>query len=185
MTCIIAFRDYNDNVWLAGDKMSSNGMSHQLVKDPKAFQVGDFYFGYTDSFYMGQLLKYTFVPPERPEGITDEQYLFVNVRLALTDLFDQNEFGIRDRGTLECPEPSFGEFIMVYKGRIFLVQANMSFLEYDVATCGSGYQVAQGALTALVESTILSAPEMLTKTMDIVSRTCVGVSKELDIIQCS
>lgn len=185
MTCIIAFRDYNDNVWLAGDKMSSNGISHQLVKDHKVFRVGDFYFGYTDSFYMGQLLKYSFVPPERPEGITDDQYLFVNVRLALTDLFDQNEFGIKDRGTLECPDLSFGVFIMVYKDRIFLVQQDMSFLEYDVATCGSGAQVAQGALTALIESTILSASEMLTKTMSIVSRNCVGVSKELDIIRCS
>ena len=165
--------------------MASNGISHYLVKDPKVFQVGDFYFGFTDSFYMGQLLKYSFVPPERQEGISDSQYLFQDVRVALTNLFDQNEFGIKDRGTLDCPDLVFGEFLMVYKERIFLVQANMSFLEYDITTCGSGAQVAQGVLLALMENTDLSMEETLTKTMDIVNRNCVGVSKELDIIQCS
>ena len=185
MTCIIAVRDKKNKVWLAGDKMASNGISHYLVKDPKVFQVGDFYFGFTDSFYMGQLLKYSFVPPERQEGISDSQYLFQDVRVALTNLFDQNEFGIKDRGTLDCPDLVFGEFLMVYKERIFLVQANMSFLEYDITTCGSGAQVAQGVLLALMENTDLSMEETLTKTMDIVGRNCVGVSKELDIIQCS
>ena len=185
MTCIIALRDKENKVWLAGDKMASNSFSHSLVKDPKVFKVGDFYFGFTDSFYMGQLLKYSFVPPEKQEGISDSQYLFQDVRVALTNLFDQNEFGIKDRGTLECPDLVFGEFLMVYKGSIFLVQANMSFLEYDMATCGSGAQVAQGVLTALMENTDLSTEELLTKTMDIVSRNCVGVSKELDIILCS
>lgn len=165
--------------------MASNSFSHSLVKDPKVFRVGDFYFGFTDSFYMGQLLKYSFVPPERQEGAQDSKYLFQDVRVALTNLFDQNEFGIKDRGTLECPDLVFGEFLMVYKDSIFLVQANMSFLEYDMATCGSGAQVAQGVLTALMENTDLSTEDLLTKTMDIVSRNCVGVSKELDIIQCS
>ena len=184
MTCIIALRDKENKVWLAGDKMASNSFSHSLVKDPKVFKVGDFYFGFTDSFYMGQLLKYSFVLPERQEGASDSQYLFQDVRVALTNLFDQNEFGIKDRGTLECPDLVFGEFLMVYKDSIFLVQANMSFLEYDMATCGSGAQVAQGVLTALMENTDLSTENLLTKTMDIVSRNCVGVSKELDIIQC-
>ena len=88
MTCIIAVRDKKNKVWLAGDKMASNGVSHYLVKDPKVFQVGDFYFGFTDSFYMGQLLKYSFVPPERQEGISDSQYLFQDVRVANNQLDD-------------------------------------------------------------------------------------------------
>lgn len=184
MTCIIAVRDTQNNVWLAGDKMSSDSYTHQIVKDPKIFKVGNLYIGYTTSFYMGQLLKYSFDPPEQPEDMSDDQYIYQVLRIALIQLFDDNDFGRKDRGSIECPEPSFGEFILVFKNRIFLVQDNMSFLEVDSAYAGSGFQVAQGAVAALMAHTDLSMQGILTTTMEIVNKNCVGVSKELDIIQC-
>lgn len=184
MTCIIAITDKTGCVWLAGDKLGSNGHTKQIVKDPKVFKVGDFYFGYTSSFYMGQLLKYSFVPPVRTMHVDDNEYIFRDVRYSLKALFDKNSFGVTQLGTPTTNEPDFGTFIMVYKNRVFVVQNNLSLLEYDNTSVGCGEELAKGCIDALQENTELSPEQILTKTMDIVSRYSCGVSRELDIIKC-
>ena len=57
LTCIIAITDKTGTVWLAGDKLGSNWHTKQIVKDQKVFKIGDFYFRYTSSFYIGATVK--------------------------------------------------------------------------------------------------------------------------------
>lgn len=134
MTAIVAFK-HNGKVFLAGDRMGSNGYTKQVISAPKIFSVGeDLHFGYTHSFYMGQLLQHMFVPPAKDHRDTDDRHLFTKIVPALKQMFDENKFGKEKNN--EDKEPDYGNFIMVYKNRIFMFQSNSSILEYEY--CGAG-----------------------------------------------
>lgn len=181
MTCIITMKDKNNKVWIAGDKLGSNGYNKNLYKDPKVFKVGPFHFGYTTSFYMGQLLKYHWVQPTRNMHIEDDEYIFRDVMNSLKSLFDKNHFGKikADR------EPDFGDFLMVYKNRIFKVQYNMSMLEVDDFACvGCGAETAYGVVDALIKHTEYEPEKLLKETMKTVSKFICGVSAECDVLLC-
>lgn len=184
MTCIIAIKDENGDVWLGGDKMGSNGNTRRIYKDPKVFQVGNFAFGYTSSFYMGQLLKYHWTQPVRTIHQTDDdEYIFKDVMFSLKNLFVKNKFGIEQDPNYH--EGQFGNFLMIYKGRIFEVQGNMSILEVDsFNSVGCGEQVAKGAVSALLLNTNLNCHDIIKESMFIVSQHSCGVSTECDIIKC-
>ena len=93
MTAIVAFKR-NGKVFLAGDRMGSNGYTKQVVSAPKIFSVGeDLHFGYTHSFYMGQLLQHMFIPPTKDHRDTDDRHLFTKIVPALKKMFDENDFG--------------------------------------------------------------------------------------------
>lgn len=182
MTCIIALRDKETGVvYLGGDKLGSNGYTKTMCKDPKVFKVGPFYFGYTTSFYMGQILKYRWQQPCRTMHHEDDEYIFKDVVDSLKSCFVKNDFGKKQEDT----EPVFGSFIMVYKGRIFEVQPNMSLLEVENAiSVGCGKDIAHGSITALWQNTNYNSEQIIEETMYIVSQFSCGVSEECDIIKC-
>ena len=182
MTCIIALRDKETGVvYLGGDKLGSNGYTKSVYKDPKVFKVGPFYFGYTTSFYMGQLLKYKWTQPCKSMHQEEDEYIFREVVSSFKSLFVDNDFGKKHDGR----EPDFGSFIMVYKGRIFQIQDNMSLLEVeDFTAVGCGEQFAAGSITALSENTNYNVEQTIKETMKIVSQFSCGVSEQCDIIQC-
>lgn len=148
MTCIIALKT-NNKVYIGGDRMASNSYSHSFTVNKKIFKNGDFYFGYTSSFYMGQLLMYSWSPPARLTEESDNHYIFVTTRNSLVDLFSTNQYGKEQDKDKE--EPSYGTFIFVYKNRIFHFQSNTSILEYEkFCSVGCGSDAATGALIALL-----------------------------------
>lgn len=183
MTCIIAYKEPSSGkVWLGGDKLGSDGYTKIIVKDPKVFQNGEFYFGYTTSFYMGQILKYHWTRPTRSmHQDSDNEYIYKDVMNSLKKVFKDNEFG----KSKDVHEPDFGNFIMVYKDRIFEVQPNMSLLECeDFIAVGCGAQTAHGVMDALINNTNHEPEKLIVETMKSVSRFMCGVSAECDVIKC-
>ena len=145
MTCIIGLADAG-KVYIAGDSAAVADWDMQICKNPKVFVNGEFVFGYTDSFRMGQLLQYSLVPPRRHPD-TDV------LRYMVTDFIDAVRACFRDAGFAQrdCEVESGGNFLVGYQGRLFEVQRNYQILENveGVAAIGCGYQVALGALLAL------------------------------------
>ena len=131
MTCIIAYKNKKGNVVLAGDKMGSNGYTHSTIKEPKVFKKGDFMLGYTTSFRMGQILHHLWNPPQRKVDQNHCNYIYTDVIPSFIKIFDDNKFG---------KDASYGFFIMIFEGRIYEVQENMSILERErnVVSVGCG-----------------------------------------------
>lgn len=179
MTCVLALKYIDEDtskIVLATNKMGSNGSVKQTYTKPKIFKNGDFYIGYTASFYMGRLLQQIWIPPEKKPNQLDDEYLFRDVIKSLHRMFENNDF---DFDAKEEPE-----FILVYKDRIFKVFSNMSLLEVDTfASIGCGSEVMQEAIGMyLNDGSTLDLEDMLTAAFKIVSERSCGVSDEYDMV---
>lgn len=187
MTCVLALKyiDVDTNkpvIVLAADKMVSNGSVKRVYTKPKIFKNGDFYIGYTTSFYMGQLLQHTWIPPEKEPNQSDDEYLFRDVIKSLHRMFEDNDFGFKKPDAKG--EPDRGTFILVYKDRIFEVFSNMSLLEVDTfASVGCGSEIMQGAISMyLYDGSTMVLDDMLALAFEIVAERSCGVSKEYDML---
>ena len=63
ITCIVRL-EFDGKVWIGADSAGVAGYSLVIRADEKVFIKNDFIFGFTDSFRMGQLLRYRFEPPK-------------------------------------------------------------------------------------------------------------------------
>lgn len=160
MTCIVAYANGLGKVWMGGDSAGVAG--HSLVQraDEKVFRNGDFLFGFTSSFRMGQILRYRFKPPRRHPNDDVVEFMstaFVDdVRACLKEYaFSTVREGV-ERG---------GMFLVGFEGRIFKVeedfQVGISVHPFDA--CGCGDDIALGAMLSLINANAGMAGEQLVK----------------------
>ncbi|XVV11230.1 hypothetical protein ACQP2X_41330 [Actinoplanes sp. CA-131856] len=64
MTCIVGITD-GTTVTIGGDSAGSDGWHVAVRSDSKVFQVGPYLMGFTTSYRMGQLLRYSLTSHER------------------------------------------------------------------------------------------------------------------------
>jgi hypothetical protein len=143
MTCIVGIVE-NGKVYMGGDAAGVNGYSVRVRKDPKLFKVGEFLFGYTSSFRMGQLLGYSFVPPKHYPDVTKEEYMHVTFINHIREIFKTGGYTEVNAGYKE----SGGTFLVGYQGSLYMVdddfQLGESIWGYDSVGCGG--DIAMGSL---------------------------------------
>jgi ATP-dependent protease HslVU (ClpYQ) peptidase subunit len=151
MTCIVGIVSKDGCVIIGGDSAGVSGYDLTPRRDPKVFQKGEFLYGFTQSFRMGQLIRFKFHAPAHEEGVTVDHYLHTVWLDELRKCFDEGGFMRRDDG-----EESGGTFLVGYRGRLFCVQGDFqiseSLLAYFAIGCGDNF--ALGAMHALQESSI-------------------------------
>ncbi len=144
MTCIVGIAE-NGKVYIGGDSAGVAGLSLSVRSDEKVFKNGEFLFGFTTSFRMGQLLRYSFSPPERGEKVEDDKYLvkaFIDsVRSCLKDGgFAATKNSVEEGGT----------FLLGYRGKLYTVESDYQVAKAadSFAAVGCGDQIAHGSLFA-------------------------------------
>lgn len=144
MTCIAAVAQ-DGNVWMGADSAGVVGYALVVRRDPKIYRVGEFLFGFTSSFRMGQLLGYKFSPPPHHSEWDTARYMTTVFIDALRDTLKAGGYARTDNGT-----EAAGEFLVGYRGRIFRVESDYQVGEnverFDAVGCGA--QLALGALHA-------------------------------------
>lgn len=144
MTAIAGFV-HEGKVWIGGDSAGSGGWDITVRADQKVFRNGEFLFGFTSSFRMGQLLRYSFDPPPQKEG--QDIYAFM-----VTDFINAVRTCLKDGGFAgkEKEAESGGTFLVGYRSRLFCVQDDYQVAEnldgYD--GCGCARDIVRGALFA-------------------------------------
>lgn len=144
MTAIVGLV-FEGKVYIGADSAGSDGHSVTIRKDPKVFRNGNYLFGFTGSFRMGQLLNHAFVPPKYTGEVPLDKFMttiFVDeVRKCLKDggyAFKSNE------------QELAGTFLVGTQGRLFLVDTDYQVGEsaegYDAVGCGN--IAAAGAMFA-------------------------------------
>jgi hypothetical protein len=146
MTCIVGFVE-GDTVWMGGDSAGTNAWFDQDLYDtPKVFRNDGALIGSCGSARQGDLLRHALKVPDHDPRIELEKYMVKSFIDAVRECFKAG--GVC--ATKEGVEHSQGDFIVGYKGRVFVVysdfQVRVPKLPYAAVGCGN--QIALGALFA-------------------------------------
>jgi hypothetical protein len=142
VTCIAAIAE-EGRVWIGADSAGVSGWSLTIRRDPKVYRNGQFIFGFTDSFRMGQLLAYALAPPERSPDTSVERFMATTFVDAVRQCLKDGGYAKREHET-----ETGGTFLAGYQGRLFRVcgdyQVGEAACGYDA--CGCGEDIARGSL---------------------------------------
>ena len=145
MTIIVGIVDKDKSIHMGGDSQTTSEYAIHLRKEPKVFFNGEFLIGYSGSVRFGQVLRFSFKPPEHPEGISTYKYM-------CTLFMDTLRQCLRDGGCLrivdEIEESEESNFLVGYRGHLFYVDSDFQVGEYhdDYAACGHAREYALGSL---------------------------------------
>jgi ATP-dependent protease HslVU (ClpYQ) peptidase subunit len=147
-TCIVGYID-KEGVYIGGDSaaVSEDDLSYNIRTDEKVFSKGEFIFGFSTSFRMGQLLRYRFRIPSHPKGMENHQYMATLFIDAVKKCFIENDYA--DMMTEEG-----GSFMVGYKGKLYVILSDYQVAEpkENFAALGCGELIAMGAMYALTHA---------------------------------
>lgn len=152
MTCIVGLQA-KGKIWIGGDSagIAPETLMRVLRKDSKVFKLGSEYIiGYSGSFRFGQVLRYKFTPPEKPEGKDDYEFL-------VTDWLDALRVTLKDSGFTKIDDnvESFEDSsaLIGYNGKLYCLEEDMQIGELTVpyASIGCGADFAFGSLDTSIK----------------------------------
>jgi len=179
MTAIVAIVEDNV-VYIGGDSagVSVEQLSIVTRKDPKVFKNGPFIMGFTSSFRMGQILQYTFTPPDHPYGMSIDMYMN-------TLFVDSVRYYLKECGYAKIREnrESGGNFLVGYMGRLFNIesdfQVGIPVKNYDAAGCG--HDLCLGSLYS-TEKFNLSPKKRIKMALEAAEEFSAGVRRPFNIL---
>ncbi|MFA5024137.1 MAG: hypothetical protein WC523_04235 [Patescibacteria group bacterium] len=144
MTAIVGLVE-NGVVWVGGDSAGVRSDDFSLVvrKDEKVFVNGPAIFGFTSSYRMGSLLRYSLSIPGQMEGQADEAFMNTSFIDAVRSCFKYGGYA-----SLVEEKESGGTFIVGYKGRIYQIASDyqVEIPIDDFTACGCGAQICLGSM---------------------------------------
>ncbi|MFI9019060.1 hypothetical protein ACIGZI_34045 [Streptomyces griseus] len=145
MTVIVGLATKH-RVHLGADSAGVSGLQLTVRADPKTFRNGQYVMGFTTSFRMGQLLRYSFHAPPAPPTADDLHGFMVttwtnDLRTCLKD----GGWARRD-----SDQEQAGTFLVGVHGRLFSIWDDYQVAEHadGYAAVGCGDDLALGALHA-------------------------------------
>jgi hypothetical protein len=149
VTCIVGVETPN-GVVIGGDSAGLSGWLHIHRADPKVFTSGDYLIGFTTSFRMGQLIRFTDLPKALDrQGEDLDRFMSTEFVDALRTAFKDGGFAKKDSDREEA-----GTFLVGVNGRLYEVdddyQVGRSLDDYQA--CGCAREVAIGVLYATKRS---------------------------------
>jgi ATP-dependent protease HslVU (ClpYQ) peptidase subunit len=144
MSAIVGLRE-GGKIWIGGDSAGVAGLDLTIRGDSKVFRNGEFLFGFTTSFRMGQLLRYSLKPPVQAENQDPVEYMCTTFVDAVRNCLKAGGFA---RKTNE--EETAGDFLVGYRGHLFEVESDyqVSVAADNYEACGCGRAIVRGALYA-------------------------------------
>ena len=134
---------HEGRVHLAADSAGISGWALTVRSDTKVFRNGPYVMGFTDSFRMGQLLRYSLTLPE-PEGDLS-RFMVTTFIDAVRECLKSGGYASKNNET-----ESGGTFLVGIRGRLFEICSDYQVGEPadGVAAVGCGFELCLGALYA-------------------------------------
>jgi hypothetical protein len=118
MTCIVGLVD-KGKVYIGGDSAGVKGSDYRIREDEKVFRKENMVFGFTSSFRMGQILRYSFKIPGHESTKEDFDYLCTSFVDALIGCFKDKGYARTDNNVV-----SGGCFLVGYKGNLYQIHSD-------------------------------------------------------------
>lgn len=173
MTCVVGVTD-GSRVWMGGDSAGASGWSLSLRSSSKVFVRAPFVMGFTSSFRMGQLLRWSLQVAE-PEGDL-EQFMCTTFIDAVRKCLKDGGFAKKD-----ADQEEGGVFLVGVAGRLFTVHSDYQVSEQIVsyAAVGCGDDIALGVMYATAH---LAPEHRLQVALDAAERHSAGVRGPFTIV---
>jgi hypothetical protein len=146
MTCIVGLVN-GDQVIIGGDSAGVGGYDLTVRADQKVWAKDGWAFGFTTSFRMGQLLRYSLHVPKRHPDTDLMQFMVTEFVEAVRKCLKDGGYASTKDGAEEG-----GCFLVGHAGRLFRIdsdyQVGEAAAQYDAVGCGDSF--AKGALYASV-----------------------------------
>ncbi|NKI17398.1 hypothetical protein HCU74_08210 [Spongiibacter sp. KMU-166] len=144
MTAIAGIMN-DGKVYIGGDSAGVGGLSMQTRSDPKVFKNGEFIFGYTSSFRMGQLLEHEFSPPKPFEGEEGMPYMVKRFIPAVRGLMKGGGYQETRNG-----QEYGGTFLVGWRGQLYEIEGDyqVARVRQSYHACGCGQDLVLGSLHA-------------------------------------
>lgn len=144
MTCIVGVA-HEGCVWIGGDSAGVSGYDIAARVDTKVFKRGPYVLGFTDSFRMGQLLRWAFDVPTPPaRGL--ERFMCTTFIDAARDCLKAGGWA-----TSRSDQEAGGTFLVGVRGRLFEVYSDYQVGEtrngFSAVGCGAAYALGVLDLT--------------------------------------
>ena len=150
MSCVVGYVDReNGRIYIAGDiaAIQIDKLDIRNRNDEKVFMKYGILFGYVGSCRVGQLLRYSFEIPKKPDNMNDMAYLCSIFIKSFIECLKDNDALQIDNGEARVD----AELMIAYNGNIYLVASDFQIIseEGDFFSIGSSESYAQGAFYAL------------------------------------
>lgn len=137
MTCIVGIKK-GDKIFMGADSLGSNSVSKTVRVDQKIFLNKGMLFGFTSSFRMGQILQYSFTPPDVVEGMNDMQYLVNKFIPSLIECYGKHSWLKKKEDVV-----AGGVFLLGFNGGLYKIesdfQVGINAENYNACGCGENY----------------------------------------------
>jgi len=180
MTCIVGIVN-GSNVIIGGDRRGvGSDFSKDERIDKKVFKKGEFVFGFTSSYRMGQLIRYKLSLPTILEGQDVMEYMVVNVVDSIRKV-------LNDGGYTEVKNnvEQGGHLLVGFRGRLFHIQSDFqvseSITKYDSTGCGEYY--ALGAMKTLIDLGYSDPINILESGLKAAHYFSAGVGGDFDFVE--
>lgn len=162
MTCVVAYKDKSNIIYIGADTAGSSTATHSILtrKDPKVFILGkSMIVGFSGSYRDGQLIMVKFSPPPHNEDqYSDFGYMCGPFIDGIRELYKNNG---RIKESSDTPDETEANLIVIYNNEIYKIYEDFHVeLSSDpFNACGSGEDVALGAMSILHSNTGYSPDE--------------------------
>ncbi|MEV4539611.1 hypothetical protein AB0J82_38140 [Asanoa sp. NPDC049518] len=148
MTAIVGLVELG-TVYIGGDSAGVAGMSLTVRADAKVFRKKRYVFGFTTSFRMGQLIRYSLTLP-KPTGNLDA-FMSTTFIDALRDCLKTGGWAAKENEREEG-----GTFLVGVAGELFAIHDDYQVAKAadGFAAVGCGDQIALGALHATANANL-------------------------------
>ena len=177
MTCIVGFIE-GKTVFIGGDSAGVSGLDMTVRADEKVFEGDGCIMGFTTSFRMGQLLRYSLSRPDHPEGMPDLEYMATRFVDAVRKCLKKGGYA-----KTEEEREIGGTFLVGYRGGLFNIQDDYQVGQpHDIFDAvGCGYQVARGALHTTQDLDVEPKDKVLAALLA-AERFCAGVRRPFVVL---
>jgi len=137
-TCIVGLIE-NGIIYMGADSAGVSYPDIRIRKDRKLFRKDNLLIGFTTSFRMGQILRYSFIPPKYDFCIDPFEYISTLFTDLVRDSLKKGGFASKDKEV-----ETGGCFLVGFEKRLFCIHNDYQVSEYleenyDAVGCGENY----------------------------------------------
>lgn len=185
MTCIVGYISGNKTIYMGGDRAAVNQFGIQkILTEPKVYFVDNFVIGFCGSLRFGQVVRYSFTPPEKPEGMSLMGYMCGPFVTTLRTVLEEQYPDCNEDSESGCD----GSLLVGTEGRLFGIDSSFAVLESNkpYLCIGSGEYHANSALEVLQylnnKNKCVTTPEHdIELALSLSALNCCGVARPFDI----